>query len=138
MFTLNTVEVAMVVEDSLEALRLYEKIFDVERIMVSDFPKGQNEAIFAIDEMIFHMLDENPEYHLIAPKKGDPKTFWFNVTVSDIHVTYAMAIELGCKEMVPVSESREAGMFNALFMDPFGYVWMLHQSVYGGRHSGMY
>lgn len=37
----------MVVTDSLKALELYEKVFDIERVEVTDFPKGENEVIFA-------------------------------------------------------------------------------------------
>ena len=56
------VEIDMVVEDSLSALELYEKIFDVERVEVTTFPKGQNEAVFTLYGVRFHMLDENPDF----------------------------------------------------------------------------
>lgn len=131
MFILNRVEIVLVVPDSLEALNLYEKIFDIERIDATNFSKGENEAIFAIGDVVFHLLDENPEYRLISPKLDAPKTSWVNVVVEDIHIKHVMAIELGCKEMLPVTESRDVGMYNSVFMDPFGYVWMLHQNAFG-------
>ena len=34
------VEIDLVVMDTLAALELYEKIFDVERVEVTSFPKG--------------------------------------------------------------------------------------------------
>ncbi|KAF1083960.1 hypothetical protein SPSYN_02872 [Sporotomaculum syntrophicum] len=34
------VEIDMVVPDSLKALELYEKVFDIERVEVTDYPKG--------------------------------------------------------------------------------------------------
>jgi hypothetical protein len=40
------VEIDMVVPDSLEALRLYEKVFNAERIEVTAYEKGTNEAVF--------------------------------------------------------------------------------------------
>lgn len=40
------VEIDFIVTDSLAALDLYERIFEVERIEVTSFPKGQNEAVF--------------------------------------------------------------------------------------------
>ena len=61
-------EIDIVIEDSLKALELYEKIFEVEKIEASNFPKGQNEAVFTIYGMRIHMLDENPEFQLVAPK----------------------------------------------------------------------
>ena len=68
------VEIDMVVTASLKALELYEKIFEVKRIEVTDYPKGTNEAVFTIYDTRFHMLDENPEYQLIAPKPGQPQS----------------------------------------------------------------
>lgn len=121
------VEIDMVVKDSLQALELYEKIFDIERVEVSNFPRGENEAIFKLYGVRFHLLDENPKFHLIAPKPDDPKPTWVNVLVPDIRKTYAKAIECGCSEMQPVTELSDYGVSNAFFMDPFGYVWMLHQ-----------
>lgn len=58
------VEIDMIVTDSKKALELYEKIFDVERVEVTDFPKGENEVIFSLYGVRFHMLDENPEFEL--------------------------------------------------------------------------
>ena len=34
------VEIDLVVPDSLKALELYEKVFEIERIEVTNFPKG--------------------------------------------------------------------------------------------------
>lgn len=121
------VEIDMVVRDSLEALTLYENIFDIERIEVTDFPRGENEVIFSLYGVRFHMLDENPKFQLIAPKPDDPKSIWFNITVGDIKRTYEKAIENGCKEIQPVTEMPDHGISNALFLDPFHYIWMLYQ-----------
>ncbi|WP_096186380.1 VOC family protein [Evansella halocellulosilytica] len=121
------VEFDMVVKDSLKALELYERIFDIERVEVSDFPQGENEVVFTLYGVHFHMLDENPKFHLIAPTHDDPKTNWVNVTVPNIKEAYAKAMDLGCTEVQPVTELTDYGLSNAIFMDPFGYVWMLHQ-----------
>ncbi len=121
------VEIDMVVKDSLKALDIYEKLFDIERVEVSNLPRGENEVVFTLYGVRFHMLDENPEFHLIAPNPDDPKTIWVNVTVPDIKETYTKAIDLGCTEVQPVTELPDYGVSNAIFMDPFGYIWMLHQ-----------
>ncbi|KKB37781.1 transcriptional regulator, MerR family [Bacillus thermotolerans] len=121
------VEIDMVVKDSLKALDMYEKLFDIERVEVSNLPRGENEAVFTLYGVRFHMLDENPEFHLIAPNPDDPKTIWVNVTVPDIKETYTKAMDLGCTEVQPVTELPDYGVSNAIFMDPFGYIWMLHQ-----------
>ncbi|WP_027965226.1 VOC family protein [Halalkalibacillus halophilus] len=124
---MGAVEIDLVVKDSLKALELYEKIFELERLEVTDFNRGENEVIFSLYGVNFHMLDENPDFHLIAPTTEDPKTLWFNITVPDIQGTHSQAIELGCTEIQPVTEMQDFGVSNAIFLDPFGYVWMLHQ-----------
>jgi PhnB protein len=120
-------EIDFVVSNSLKALDLYEKIFNLERIEVTDFPKGENEVIFSLYGVRFHMLDENPEFQMIAPKPGDPKPIWFNIMLPDIVETFSKAISVGCTEVQPVTEMKEMGVSNAIFIDPFGYLWMLHQ-----------
>lgn len=121
------VELDMVVRNSLEALELYESVFELERLEVTDFPPGQNEVIFKLYDVRFHLLDENPAFHLIAPSPGDPKTSWVNVSVPTIKDTYQKAMDAGCSEVQPVTEISEMGISNAIFADPFGYLWMLHE-----------
>ncbi len=123
------VEIDMVVADSLKALALYESIFDVERVEVTSFEKGRNEAVFNMYGTRFHLLDENVEYQMVAPKPGDPKPMWLNVLVSDIRETFSKAMDAGCTQVQPVTEMKEMGGINAIFIDPFGYLWMLHQIV---------
>ena len=65
----------MIVSDSLKALELYEKVFDIERIEVTNFPKCENEVVFSLYGVRFHMLDENPKFGLKAPNLGDHKPF---------------------------------------------------------------
>lgn len=124
---MSGVEIDMVVEDSLSALELYEKIFDVERVEVTTFPKGQNEAVFTLYGVRFHMLDENPDFGLKSPDPDVPNTIWFNVFVSNIDETFSKAIDAGCTEIQAITHLPEHGVSNAIFKDLFGYIWMLHQ-----------
>ncbi len=121
------VEIDFVVTDCLQALPLYERVFGAERIEATNLAKGQNEAVFTIFGTRFHMLDENPEFQMFAPKEGVPQSLWVNVVVPDIKATYELALEGGCTEIQPVTEMPEMGASNAMFVDPFGYMWMLHQ-----------
>lgn len=120
-------EVDFVVADSLKALAMYEDIFPVERIEVTNLDKGQNEAVFAIYGARFHMLDENPLYQLVAPQPGQLQCVWFNVLVPNIAETWQKAINAGCASMQPVTDMAEFGVATAMFADPFGYTWMLHE-----------
>jgi len=121
------VEIDMVVTDSLQALELYEKIFDIKRVEVTDFPKGENEVIFTLYGTHFHLLDENPEFQLNAPAQNELKSIWFNIMVPDISKTFSQAMAAGCTEVQPITEISDFGVSNAIFSDPFGYGWMLHQ-----------
>jgi Uncharacterized protein conserved in bacteria len=121
------VEIDFIVTDSLKALEQYEAIFEVERVEVTAYEKGKNEAVFNIFGTRFHMLDENPEYMLFAPKPDTQMPVWFNVVVPDIKAVYEKALSAGCKEIQPITEIEAMGISNAMFADSFGYVWMLHQ-----------
>lgn len=121
------VEIDFVVPDSLKALALYEHIFEVERIETTALKQGENEAVFSIYGTRFHLLDENPGFGLLAPDPDSAKTMWFNITVPDIGETYTKAIRSGCAEIQSVTPIPDLGISNALFSDPFGYIWMLHQ-----------
>jgi PhnB protein len=124
------VEIDIIVSDSIKAFELYEKIFgskNVEKIEITNFEKGLNEAVFTIDGTRFHLLDENPEYGMVAAKSGEQKSIWFNMVVPDILETYQKAMDMGCKEIQPVTVMEAIGVINAMFVDPYEIVWMLHQ-----------
>lgn len=123
------VEIDMVVTDSLKALEMYESIFDMQRVEVTAYERGMNEAVFTMYGTRFHLLDENPENHLYAPTLGDLRPIWFNIMVPDIRETLKQALQAGCTEVQPVTEVSEFGVLNAFFGDPFGYLWMLHEVV---------
>jgi uncharacterized glyoxalase superfamily protein PhnB len=136
---MGCVEVNMVVSDSRAALVLYEKIFDVKRIEVTSFGQGFNEAVFSIYDTRFHLLDENPQYELAVPKHGDLKPMWVNVIVPDINATFAKALAAGCTETQPITEMPGFDIVSAIFSDPFGYSWMLHErkhkAAFGERND---
>ncbi len=121
------IEIDFVVSDSLSALDLYNQIFGVEVIEKTALQNGVNEAIFSIYGTRFHMLDENPDHGLHAPKPGSLNPVWFNVFVDDIEATFSKAIAAGCAQAQAVTEVPGMGVKNALFVDPYGYLWMMHE-----------
>lgn len=120
-------EINMVVIDSIEALELYESIFEVHRIEVTSLSQGENEAIFSIYGVRFHLLDQNESFGLIAPTQGTAQSIWFNILVPDIKKTYQKALDAGCTEIQPITNLPDYGISNAMFTDPFGYIWLLHE-----------
>lgn len=134
------VEIDFVVDDSLAAFETYRTVFGAVALEKTAYEKGLNEVVFTIFDSRFHMLDENPEYQLFAPGKGQCSV-WFNLVVEDIQAVYDRAAAAGFAEIQPVTEYQELGMRNAMQKDPFGYIWMLHQidkaASPGERHSLM-
>ncbi len=88
------------VTDSLKALELYEKIFEVERIEVTDFPKGENKVVFSLYGVRFHMLDENLQFQMIAPKPSDPKTY-----PKGYHLKAEMCQKITVEEYISIYET---------------------------------
>ncbi|NLY44861.1 MAG: VOC family protein, partial [Tissierella sp.] len=111
------VEIDFVVDDSLKALELYESIFEIERVEVTNFPKGQNEVVFTLYGVRFHMLDQNLEFGLTAPSTKTPNSMWFNVLVPDIRETLKKAMEAGCSVVQDITEIPAFGGSNAIFSD---------------------
>lgn len=121
------VEIDMVVTDSLKALETYEKVFAIERVEVTNLPKGENEVVFNLFGVRFHLLDENLKFELKAPNHNEPQSIWFNILIQDINETYKKAIDAGFTAIQPLTELPEYGVSNAIMSDAFGYQWMLHQ-----------
>jgi PhnB protein len=121
------VEVDFCVHDVHKAFELYEKVFGAEAVEKTAFERGLNECLFTIFGFRFHMLDENPEYGLSAPKEGESASIWFNILVEAIQPVYDKALELGFTVIQPLQNMPDYGVQNAMVKDPFGIVWMLHQ-----------
>jgi uncharacterized glyoxalase superfamily protein PhnB len=121
------VEIDFCVHDVLKAFVLYEKVFGAAAVEKTAFDRGLNEVVFTIFGSRFHMLDENPEYGLAAPKEGQSGSIWFNILVEQIQPVYDAALELGFTAVQPLQDLPAYGVKNAMLKDPFGIVWMLHQ-----------
>lgn len=121
------VEIDMVVTDSLKAFAWYRNVFEAECVEITDFPTGSNEAIFTIANVRFHLLDENPDFQLVAPRLEDPKPMWINFVVDDIDATWTKVTQLGGRPIQEPAHIEAFGVSNAIFVCPYGYVWMLHQ-----------
>ncbi|MDR1399027.1 MAG: hypothetical protein LBJ41_03800 [Treponema sp.] len=80
-----SVERAIVFEHCLEAFSLYEHVFDADKREASSGEKGSNEGVYTILDMQFYVLDEHPEYGLLALKKEDTKPMWYNLMVNDMN-----------------------------------------------------
>lgn len=125
---MKSIEINFVVSDCKKAVLLYEKIFDIKLINLTNLEKGLNEAVFSLHGLDIHILDENPEYMLLAPKENEGVPMWINVTVENIVETFDNAIVNGCTIIKAISEVKP-NLYNAMFKDEFGYIWLLHEVI---------
>lgn len=121
------VEINLVVPNVHAAYAFYQKVFATELVESTDLETGLNELVFTLYGTRFHLLDENPEYQLLAPQPGQSQAMWCNVLVEDIKRSLETALELGATEIQPLMEIEAMGVSLASFQDPFGQVWLLHQ-----------
>lgn len=126
---MNNSEICLIISDSIRAVKLYKNIFDVENIEATDLDKGLNEVSFSLNGLYFHMLDENSQYGMFAPKEDDNKSIWFNIVVDDISVIIDKAVNNGCKIIQPPTKVLNDKFISAMFSDEFGYIWQLHQKI---------
>ncbi len=120
-------ELDFVVKDSLVAIDLYEKIFDIKILEKTNFEKGQNEVIFTVYDTRLHMLDENKDFGLVAPGEEGVKFMWFNIMVEDIKEVHDKAIKENFIEIQEITKLEDFGVSNSVIKDPFGYMWMIHE-----------
>lgn len=121
------VEFDMVLEDCLAAFGLYREVFGAESVEATNLPKGQNEVVFTLHGVRFHMLDQNEEFQLRAPAKGMVLPCWMNVLVEDIRAVYDKAVGCGFTVISPLTDMMDFGVSTVSLLDPFGYQWMLTQ-----------
>ena len=121
------IEVDLVVKDCQSALEVYEKVFGAIRKSLTSLEPGLNEALFTLWGTNFHLLDANPEYHLMAPQEGITLPVFFNVTVPNLKVVYQKALDEGFQIIQPPKRVADKDIINALVLDPFGYVWVIHE-----------
>jgi uncharacterized glyoxalase superfamily protein PhnB len=128
---MTSVEIDFVVPDVLAAFDAYSKVFGAEALEKSSLEKGLNEVVFTVFGTRFHMLDENPDAFLVAPKEGQGGFMWFNLVVDDIKDVFEKASAAGFSTILEIQEvqmlSLPAGSKTAMQKDPWGYIWQLHQ-----------
>ncbi|ONI38880.1 hypothetical protein AN396_01545 [Candidatus Epulonipiscium fishelsonii] len=122
-------EINMVATNSIEALGLYKRIFELENVIKTSQKVGYNEVFFSIYGLRFHIMDENAQFNLISPAKGGVLSCWFDITVESIKETFEKAMENGCEVIFPVTFVDTHNVYNGMFKDKFGYVWLIHQEI---------
>jgi PhnB protein len=123
------VEIDLVLPDALEAFEIYSKVFGAKAVEKTSLDKGQNEVVFTVFGTRFHILDENPDACLTAPKEGQGGFIWFNLTVDNIKETFDRAETAGFATVLPIQEVMCRKLKTSMQKDPWGYIWQLHEVI---------
>lgn len=124
---MRSVEIDFVVKNSLEAIEKYNKVFEINIIKKTNLDQRLNEVIFEIFGSRFHILDENLEYQIVAPKENENMPVWFNITVENIEEIVKNGEIENFTVISPIKEIFK-NIKNAVLKDPYGYVWIIHQN----------
>lgn len=121
-------ELILIVENVNIAVDHYTKLFKQTKIIeITSYELGLNEAVINVAGMQLHLMEENPEHGLHTYKGTEPLPFTINVTVDDIELINKVAIELGLEFIMKLTHMEKFGVSNLIFIDNFGYSWMIHQ-----------
>ena len=125
----NKLTLNMVVENAMEAMEFYERVFDAKRGDIFHFPdrKGENETNIIVGNVELRLMDENASYDCYPPKKGEVDSIWLQMIVDDMEAVLKRAVENGAVIGQEVSEFM--GTKNAVITDPFGYTWTINQII---------
>ena len=85
------VEIDFVVSDSIKALETYEKIFDIQRVEVSNYERGLNEDLYDVWNALSHARRKPVSVGRTAPRQSAP--MWINVLVPDIERTLRYSLQ---------------------------------------------
>ena len=123
----TSLQIDFIVEDSIKAAEIYEKVFGAEILEVTSEEKGLNEALFNIFGARFHILDENEEDEMEGPVKDEPNPMWCNFLVENLEEIFNKAEQENFKVIEEITVIEEYGILTAVIRDPFGYEWVLNE-----------
>jgi len=123
------VEVNMVAKSAKEAAKYYEKLFNAITKMETDHEGQLNEVVLEVGGTDIRILDENPDFGLVAPTDESIASTWLNVYVEDIYQLNEVCHEQNCQIISPITEFNEGRAINLVFKDVFNHVWVINQII---------
>lgn len=122
-------EINMIVNEAKKAADFYSKLFGAEILSVTDLDQGMNETMMVVAGVEFRVLDENPDFGMVAPTENSPVPMGVNLFVDDINKQAETAKELGCTILMPVTEYPDSNAINFVFRDVFSHTWVINQKM---------
>lgn len=120
----NTVNVYLIVKNSLDALEFYTKAFGARAgtRMPGPTPRSTMHAEMRIGNSTVMLSDENPRWDAKSPETlgGSPSSL--HLYVEDVDTIYAAAVEAGCEVILPLMDAFWGDRYCKI-KDPFGHQW---------------
>jgi PhnB protein len=124
-------ETDIVVSDANAAYETYQRVFGAETIVRTKFAKGLNEIVCNIAGSRLRICDENHDVGMFAHKDNQFPTFWLNLLVENINDIFDKGTIEHFATILPVTTVPARRMKHSIQSDPWGIVWMLHQTEDG-------
>ncbi|MEM9999192.1 MAG: VOC family protein [Bacteroidota bacterium] len=121
----------LTVNGAEQALAFYAEVFGATELTRLPSPDGRlMHAVFDIGGTQLYISDDFPEYGSEAAPDPARTTasVGLHVYVEDVDATFAKALKLGARELMPVEDQFWGDRFGKL-IDPFGHVWAVATHV---------
>ncbi len=118
----------LVVGDSREAIRFYERAFGAQLLYAGEMPGGR--GVFAqlkIGESCIQLLEEGngpPDSPFRSPERLGATTVVLEMYVDDVDASYARAVEAGGTARMPPADMFFGDRYSWV-ADPWGHIWAL-------------
>ncbi len=120
----SSVNVYLIVPNSVQALEFYGKAFGAEALMRMPGPDGQStvHAEMRIGNSTVMLTDENPQWNAKSPQTlgGSPASL--HMYVEDCDGLFKRAVDAGCTVEAPVQDMFWGDRYGKV-KDPFGFTW---------------
>lgn len=116
----------LIVPNSIQAIKIYQKAFDAETVMILPGPvegTTMHAEIKVFDNMVM-LSDENPQWGCSAPNTIGGTAVSLHVYVEDVNTAFQKALDAGFTEAMPLMDAFWGDRFGKL-KDPFGHEWSL-------------
>ncbi|MBL1419372.1 MAG: VOC family protein [Alphaproteobacteria bacterium] len=115
----------LICRNAVDALKWYCKAFGAtEMVCLDDDTKKVMHAEIRIGEAAIMLADEFPDMGYKSPETIGGSAVSILVYVEDVDLIFARAIELGAKEVMPISDQFDGDRRGTL-VDPYGHIWLL-------------
>jgi PhnB protein len=118
----------LAIPDAAEAIAFYRDVFGARVVDVTEFDGVVAHADLDFGVGGLQLGEPSPEYHLVAPPRGEDDCYSMGLYVPDVDAVVARAVEAGAVVREAPSDFVSGDRF-ASIRDPFGVRWSVMSRV---------